>query len=61
MDTEQLLSILTKVFVLEEEAIKKKNSAKYVTNTYENNVRHFAKQLIMSMILSHNDLKENAD
>ncbi|TGV31405.1 hypothetical protein EN829_032970 [Mesorhizobium sp. M00.F.Ca.ET.186.01.1.1] len=61
MDTEQLLSILTQVFVLEEKAIKKKNSAKYVTNTYENNVRHFAKQLIMSMILSHNDLKENAD
>ncbi|MCO1603867.1 ATP-binding protein [Desulfosporosinus nitroreducens] len=57
-DTEQLLSTLNKVFELEENAIKEESSKAYVTDTYENNVRHFAVQLVMAMVLSHNRLKE---
>ncbi|KRE71983.1 hypothetical protein ASL11_09405 [Paenibacillus sp. Soil750] len=58
MDIEQLLSILSDAFVLEEDAIEAENRKNFVTDTYENNVRFFAKQLISSMITSHNELKE---
>jgi hypothetical protein len=57
MDTEQLLSTLNELFKLEGNAIEKENSKSYVTDTYENNVRHFATQLVMSMVSSHNQLK----
>ncbi|MCB2312086.1 ATP-binding protein [Clostridium tagluense] len=58
MDTEELLSRLNALFKLEEKVIEKKNSESYVTDTYENNVSHFATQLVMSMVSSHNKLKE---
>lgn len=58
MDVEQLLLMLNKLFKVEESAIKKENSKRYVTDTYENNVRHFAKQLVMSMVSSHEQFKE---
>ena len=57
MEIDQLLSILNDAFAQEEEAIEAENRKKFVTDTYENNVRHFAKQLISSMITSHNELK----
>lgn len=58
MDIEQFLSTLNEIFKLEEIAIKKENSKPFVTDTYENNVRHFATQLIMSMVPCHKQLQE---
>ncbi|MDR3585616.1 MAG: hypothetical protein P4L59_09850 [Desulfosporosinus sp.] len=57
-DTEKLLSTLNSLFNLEEEAIKDEHSKPYMTDTYENNVRHFAAQLVISMVSSHNQLKD---
>ena len=57
MDIEQFLSTLNELFKLEENAIKKENSKRYVTDTYENNVRHFATQLIVSMVPCHKQLQ----
>ncbi|WP_405081691.1 hypothetical protein ACI48J_03530 [Paenibacillus chitinolyticus] len=57
MEIEQLLSILNDAFAQEEKAIEAENRKNFVTDTYENNVRHFAKQLISSMVTNHNELK----
>ncbi len=56
MDAEKLLDVLHGVFNLEEDAIKEEHKKNFVTDTYENNVRHFAKQLMMSMISNHGQL-----
>lgn len=61
MNTEQLLSALNDVFNLEEDAIKKEHEKSYVTDTYENNVRYFATQLIISMIPHHKQLEKYED
>lgn len=57
MGAEQLLETLNELFKLEENAIEKENSKPYVTDTYENKVRNFATQLVMSMVSSHQLLK----
>lgn len=56
MDEEKLLDVLHGVFNLEEDAIKEEHKKNFVTDTYENNVRHFAKQLMLSMISNHGQL-----
>ena len=61
MNINQLLSALNGVFDLEENAIKKEYEKSFVTDTYEKNVRHFATQLIMSMVSHHKQLEEYED
>lgn len=56
---QQLLSVLNKLFELEEDAIEKERSKPYVTDTYENKVRHFSLQLVRSLISCHQYLKEH--
>jgi hypothetical protein len=58
MGTEQLLSVINQLFNLEEDAIKEENSKKFVTDAYENKVRYFATQLVISMVPFHEKLQE---
>ncbi|WP_337034160.1 AAA family ATPase [Paenibacillus illinoisensis] len=57
MDIDKLLSTLKDVFDQEEKAILAENKNKYTTDTYENNFIFFTRQLIISLISSHNKLK----
>ncbi|TCI99583.1 hypothetical protein, partial [Cytobacillus praedii] len=57
MSIEQLLVVFNELFNLEEEAIEEENKKTFRTDTYENNVRHFATQLVISMAPYHKKLE----
>lgn len=57
IDVEQFLSALIELFKIEDGAIKRESKKKFATDNYENDVRYFAKQLIICMIPNHNQLK----
>ncbi|WP_141504338.1 AAA family ATPase [Paenibacillus luteus] len=61
MNPNQILTELNQLFIKEEAAIEREKRKSFVTDTYEDNVRFFARQLIVSIIPSHNDLKDNKE